>query len=307
MDKQLRDIFEKNGIGELTFVDVGAKDNLDFILELASMTSLHAFEPNPEECRKLEIKYKGHSFRSLYLNQTGLSEKEGAASFHLTNHSSMSSLLEPDLDNYEKHFGSYKDFNRWKEYIRPAEHIFIELDTADHYFKNNAIDYFKLDTQGSELSVLKGASGLLANKKIQVIKTEVSTVPVYKEQALFSDIDLFLRSHHYTLIDFITYRNDYLPLWNQAKAHAHYAPCGDAIYVLEDETAGKDTFVKKAILLHWLGYPGIADSYFRKAGLSEQDVNILKSIKSVKHKPFRTRLFKNFLPPILYRLIERMR
>lgn len=306
MKDQLIDILKKNGVTELTIADIGSKGNLDFINELSKITSIYGFEPNPEEHKKLEITYKHHPFKSLRLNQTGLGEKEGAALFNITKHASMSSLLEADMDNYEKHFGSYREFGRWKDYIHTTEHISIDLDTADHYFKNNPIDYLKIDTQGSELSILKGATKLLMNKKIQIIKVEVSTIPVYKEQALFSDIDLFLRNYNYTLVDFVTYRNDHTSIWNQEKAHAHYAPCGDAIYALEDDTAGKDIFVKKATLLHWLGYPGIADSYFRKAGLSEKDVSTLKSIKNIKHKPLHTRLLKNIIPPILYKLIERI-
>lgn len=306
MTEQLSDILNKNGVTELTIVDVGAKDSLDFLNELAGITILHAFEPNPVEYRNLELKYKTHSFKYLHLNQTGLAEKEGNARLNITQHAAMSSILQPDMENYEKHFGSYSDFEKWKEYIRPSQYISIDLNTADACFKNKTIDYLKLDTQGSELSILKGAITLLANKKIQVIKVEVSTIPIYKEQALFSDIDLFLRGYKYTLVDFITYRNDYMPVWKQDKTHAHYAPCGDAIYVLEDNTADIGSLVKKGILLHWLGYAGLADSYFSKAGLTAQNTSILKSIKPVKHTPFHRRLLRNTIPPFLYRLIERM-
>lgn len=305
MTEQLSDILKKNGVTELAIVDVGAKDSLDFIDELAGITNLYAFEPNPEECKNLEMKYKVHPFKSLYLNQKGLGEREGVTQFHITKHASMSSLLQPDIGNYERHFGSYSDFDRWKEYILPTAQISIDLHTADTYFKNNPIDYLKLDTQGSELSILKGAAGLLSNKKIQVIKVEVSTIPIYKDQALFSDIDLFLRNYDYTLVDFITYRNDYIPIWNQNKAHSHYAPCGDAIYVLDNDTA--DSSIKKGILLHWLGYTGIADSYFTKAGLSAFDIDTIKRIRTIKHISFLRRFIKNICPPVLYRLIERMK
>ncbi len=307
MTEQLKSILNKNGITELVVADIGAKDSLDFIHELAPITNLHGFEPNPVEYKNLELKYKTHPFKSLQLNETGLAEKEGTAQFNITKHAAMSSLLQPDIDNYERHFGSYSDFERWKEYIRPDQHISISLTTADTYFKNNSIDYLKLDTQGSELSILKGAIDLLSAKKIQVIKVEVSTIPVYKEQAFFSDIDLFLRGYNYTLVDFITYRNDYIPVWNQEKAHSHYAPCGDAIYVLEDDKDNASTSIKKGILLHWLGYPGLADSWFIKTGLSATDIGTIKSIKNVKHKSLRARLLKNMAPPFLYRLIERMR
>ncbi len=64
MKEDLIDILKKNGITELTIADVGAKDSLDFIKEVSGITTMHAFEPNPEECKKLEALYKNHSFKS---------------------------------------------------------------------------------------------------------------------------------------------------------------------------------------------------------------------------------------------------
>jgi FkbM family methyltransferase len=307
MNQELKDILDKNGVTGLTLADVGAKDGLEFIPELSGITTIHAFEPNPHEYKKLQEMYKDHSFKSLHLNETGLGETNGVARFTVTNHASMSSLLEPDMDNYEKHFGTYQEFNAWKNAVHTSAHISIKLQTSDDYFKSNAIDYLKLDTQGSELSILKGAKNLLSAKKIQVIKVEVSTIPIYKEQAVFSDIDIFLRNNNYILVDFITYRNEYIPLWNPGKAHVHHAPCGDAIYVLEDKNTAAAISLKKGILLHWLGYPAIANVYFTNAGLSKGDLTAIKHIRPVTDTPFYKRLIRNIIPPVIYRMLLKIR
>jgi hypothetical protein len=59
----------------------------------------------------------------------------------------------------------------------------------------------KLDTQGSELDILKGAAQSLSESVI-AIETEVEFVPLYKGQPLFGDVDAFLRSAGYELMGF---------------------------------------------------------------------------------------------------------
>ena len=58
----------------------------------------------------------------------------------------------------------------------------------------------KLDVQGGELEVLKGSDNLL--KDVKGICTEVSFVELYKKQALFGDVDTFLRKKGFKFISF---------------------------------------------------------------------------------------------------------
>lgn len=302
--RDLINILSQYAIKEFTFVDVGAKDALEFIPEISSVTNLHAFEPNPKECEKLKEIYRQHSFKTLHINKEGLGEKENQALFKLTQHASMSSILEPDMGNYVKHFGSYKEFKDWEKKIKVESEIIISIQTIDRHFKYQSIDYLKIDTQGSELSILKGAKQLIENKKVHVIKVEVSIIPIYKNQALFSDIDLFLRRYNYVLVDFVTYRNDYIPLFKSDQGHSHYAPCGDAIYVLEDEPMNLSLNIKKGLIIQWLGYQSLASTYFNNAGLTKEIITHLQSIKKITYLPFYKRLFKNIIPPLLYRLTK---
>ena len=202
--RKIHSILASLGINGLTFVDAGAKDSLEYIQELDSITEIHAFEPNPDEFQTLQKLYSNHSFKKLKLNQIGLSNTNGGADFTITNHASMSSLLNPDLENYKKHFGAYSDFHKWETSIVAHNKVRIEVQTLDSYFANEelTLDYLKLDTQGSELLILQGAEDLISSGKVSVIKVEVSTIAIYKNQALFSDIDLFLRKYNYDLADF---------------------------------------------------------------------------------------------------------
>lgn len=203
-------ILSKYNINDIILVDVGAKDTIENINELKEITHLHAFEPTKIECEKLTEKYSQTPFKSKTINNVGLAKQTGDIKFYISNHAAMSGLLEPDLENYEKHFGAYLEFNDWNKGITTTKEIIIKCEALDDYAKNKIeqIDYLKIDTQGTELDILKGAQQLLNQRKIHVIKVEVSTISIYKNQALFSDIDLYLRKHNYQMVDFITYRNE---------------------------------------------------------------------------------------------------
>lgn len=302
---KLENILERYGLQQFTFVDVGAKDRLDYCQELASRTVMHAFEPNPLEHRLLETRYRQHPFRHLHLNQTGLSNSNGDAEFWITAHGSMSSLLEPDTVNYAMHFGAYREYPRWESSIRAEEKIRIALQTADAYFETGAgrIDYMKLDTQGSELMILQGSEQLLASQRILLLKVEVSTIPVYKDQALFSDIDQFLRARGFVLVDYITYRNDRQPLF-ASQEHAHYAPCGDALYVLRHQHDTPGALMTRSLLLNWQGYRSLGNHFAALAGASPNEMQTLMQLKSLRHQSLARRLLKNLMPPAILHLLK---
>lgn len=297
-------ILEEHKISELTFVDVGAKDKLEFIKELKSITTLHAFEPNPDEYNKLKTRYKNKIFKGLHINKKGLSDFNGIAEFNVTKHNSMSSLLDTDVENYEKHFGNYSEFNSWRDNIKVEKKINVELLTVDDYFQNNpnGIDFLKIDTQGSELSILRGAGNLLRDKKINVIKVEVSTIPIYKNQALFSEIDVFMREHGYVLVDFIAYRDEVKLALKSQKAH--YAPSGDAIYVLDSHSNDTKTCISKSLVLSWLGYKSLSKNLLNTTKLNEKELSIVLSFsKNSKLLVFKT-IIKNVVPPYVFNTVK---
>lgn len=302
------EVLHKHGIENFSFVDVGAKDKLDSIFYIEQLTNLHAFEPNLQEFSRLESLYRINTFKSLMLNNYGLSDFQGTSTFRITNYPSMSSLLEPDTENYNKHFGAYKKYRKWESNLNIQQQISIQVKTLDQYFENSSviIDYLKIDTQGSELQILKGAKNLIDQQRVLIIKVEVSTIPVYKNQALFSDIDLYLRQHHFTLVDFITYRDDYVPIISSRQQHAHYAPCGDAIYVLNDKFETLQKSIKKGLILNWLGYKGIAENIMNNANVEKADVLKILKGKSVNTSSIVKRMINNLMPPLLVRLIKKI-
>jgi hypothetical protein len=67
-------------------------------------------------------------------------------------------------------------------------------------------DYLKVDTQGTELKILKG----LGRYRPIIIKSEISFVPLYRDQALFYELAMYLYELGYMLFH-LSYRSKSVP------------------------------------------------------------------------------------------------
>lgn len=305
MNTSLESYLNTNNISSFLCVDVGAKDSIEYIEPLASMCNVYAFEPNKLEFEKIKQKYQSNNLKRLSLYCIGLSNRIGQCAFYSTIHPAMSSLLEVDIENYEKHFGAYHKFPLWKRNITIDSTREINVSTLDEYFKNDTlIDYLKIDTQGSELLVLKGAEILLHNKCINVIKLEVSTVALYVNQTLFSDIDIFLRKRGFILIDFITYKNSYTPIFNSKYSHEHHAPCGDAIYVLDEKYLSRENKIKQSVILSYHNYRDYATFLLKKENIHVEQIKLILTLSQKNIKWRVKNAIKNLTPPLLYQLLN---
>jgi FkbM family methyltransferase len=95
------------------------------------------------------------------------------------------SLLQPD-DKVLTHFP------RFSELGRVIGETALPTQRLDDIPELGAFDLLKIDIQGSELSVFQNGRTKLA--KAIAVQTEVSFIPLYKNQPVFGDIDLELRS-----------------------------------------------------------------------------------------------------------------
>ena len=306
---KIKELLTKHTANDLTFVDVGARGKLEFIEELAEITNMHGFEPDSKAYEILKNDYCSVHFKNLKLNPTALLDKKEDSVLFITKQGSMSSLLQSDIDNYQKHFGDYKEFETWKERITPDKTINLITDTLDAYFENSdkTIDFLKIDTQGTELSILKGAKNLLEQKRINIIKLEVTTIPVYKNQVLFSEIDTFLRKLNYTLVDFITYPEKYRPSFQNKTAPRHSGPCGDAIYLLDTEEDSEANALKKSLVLSWLGYTSLSRSSLNKTSLSALEKEMFLQAFGLGLKENTKLLLKNCTPPFIWQIFKKIK
>ncbi|MBF0473860.1 MAG: FkbM family methyltransferase, partial [Nitrospirae bacterium] len=66
----------------------------------------------------------------------------------------------------------------------------------------NDVDFIKMDTQGTELSILKGCTENALKMTIG-LKLEVSFIEIYENTALFRDVDGFLYDNGFRLMDIL--------------------------------------------------------------------------------------------------------
>jgi FkbM family methyltransferase len=173
--------------------DVGANrgQTIDLMRETFAHPRIYAFEPSPATFKHLQYAYG--MVPGVTLANLALGDTESAALFHVTSmHSVNDSLLQPN----------------WKE---ATVSVPVTVTTVDNYVREHrldVIDLLKIDTQGYDLHVLRGAAGMLAAKRVRTLSVELTFVPMYKEQPSFLDILAYVTRHGYRFLGF--YEQTYL-------------------------------------------------------------------------------------------------
>jgi len=137
------------------------------------------FEPQRDALNEL---IAGKSELETYLPYVVGNGEEGR--LHVCWAPGMTSLLEPD-QHMLRHFPPFVEWGRVEHEIKVATRRLDDIDEID------AMDFLKIDVQGSELAIFEHGPRRLAQAVI--IQTEVSFLPLYKKQPVFADIDLELR------------------------------------------------------------------------------------------------------------------
>ena len=133
-------------------IDVGCHKGeiLNFIIELAPNGKHFAFEPIPELYNHLKS-----NFSDVKIFPFALSDRNGKASF-----------------NYVKNAPAYSGIKKRKYAIENPDINEIEVDVKkldDIIPENTTISLIKIDVEGAELGVLKGAKKILSKNKPYII------------------------------------------------------------------------------------------------------------------------------------------
>ena len=177
----------------LRFVDIGASGGINDLWQIAARyLQVIGFEPDEREFMNLSATEISKKIK--YYN-TALYEKATTIPFYLTKKQMVSSIFKPNRSFLD----DFPDSNRFDiEKITK-----LKADCINNIFMKNHIqdvDFIKIDTQGSELSILKGGDNILKNE-IFGLEIEVEFSTLYENQPLFSDVDKFLRKYNFQLFD----------------------------------------------------------------------------------------------------------
>lgn len=168
--------------------DVGANvgDKTVEMRRAYPQATIYAFEPSPKTFESLRDRLKGDS--AIHPVHTAVSHQEhDAAPFHITaDHSVNDSLLAPVSH-------------------REQGVTMVPVTTLDAFCASRVIDqidWLKIDTQGSDVDVLRGADQLLKDRRIRLVTAEAIVAPRYHGQHTVADLLVIMQSHGYRIVGF---------------------------------------------------------------------------------------------------------
>lgn len=176
---------------DLVVVDVGARWGVAPVWDrLGSHCLAIGFEPDLEECERLIALNRSNPRRRFV--PVGLGAQTGMATLYLTKNHQGCSLYPPSRHAVAHHPGLVDG-------ALDATTI-IEVMALDEWCASEGIarvDAIKLDTQGSELDVLRGGEETL--RSIRLVDVEVQFNELYEGIPLFADVDQYLRQQGFVL------------------------------------------------------------------------------------------------------------
>jgi len=176
-----------------TLLDVGANAGqyASLMRKIGYDGRIISFEPLNSAYKQLKEKTKNDKNWSCM--NYALGAEIGKSVIHVSKNSFSSSIF--DI------LPSHIEFDKDSEYIADQE---IEIKTLDSIFDQfchpNDRVFLKIDTQGFEMNILKGATESLL--KIDFIQLEMSIEPLYSKETLFPEMFVFLMSKGFELFTF---------------------------------------------------------------------------------------------------------
>jgi FkbM family methyltransferase len=196
--------YNKGTSGALRRNSILEKFGVDLILDVGANTGIYgkesrasgyqgqivSFEPLAEAFAKLLKNTEGDAKWNVHNFALGFEDKKQMINVSANSHSS--SILDI-LDTHTKAESS-------ASYVDKQEIQVCTLDSIFNTIKGAAKEiYLKIDTQGFELNVLRGAIHSLPS--INTIQLEMSLRPLYAGQPLYAELMDFLHAQGYMMID----------------------------------------------------------------------------------------------------------
>lgn len=179
------DISERLNYGNLQIVfDVGANEGQTYrwVKHHQPGAKLYCFEPVRSTYEKLIGTYKNDS--GAVFEQMALGDRAGEQRIKLFSDYSVLNSLRTDLMNHDEN----------------AKEEIIRIDTLDAYCVRHEIkqiDLLKIDTEGYELSVLKGAENMLNQRKISFVYCEVGFMKSNNRNTNLAELTEYLAAKNY--------------------------------------------------------------------------------------------------------------
>ncbi len=151
------------------------------VIENYPSARIVSFEPLPDIAEKYRANLRDE--KTVEVIAAALGNRRGHITFHRNVHSHSSSALALA----DRHKNAFPDAVQLEDLEVPI----VTLDQALRGQRMKGPVLLKLDLQGYEMEALKGARNTL--KHVDAILLETAFDPLYENEVVFSDIDLYLR------------------------------------------------------------------------------------------------------------------
>jgi len=174
-------------------LDIGAREGCDRHWQFfGSQIQSIGVEPDPTECQKLNSRSKPNE---SYL-PFALWSKQGKVPFHISATAPSSSMYPAN----ESVLGRFADF----ELVRTVRTTELETTTVDSL--KLPVDFLKMDAEGAELEIMKGAKETIKNTVLGLC-LEVMFQPWRQGAPTFDRVHQFCVGQGFRLYDLSTYRH----------------------------------------------------------------------------------------------------
>ncbi len=200
---------------EVVLLDIGAVGNPpSHWLPLKDDIHLIGFEPNKEECRKLNE--SGCGYKKSEFLPYAIGERDEKRSFYITENHECCSLLKPNFNWLERFdYGSLFNINQ------KIEVETLSLDSIAK-FRDVRVDALKIDAQGNELPILKGAESILND--VFLLELESGLHKNYEKETTFDQLCSYLNPKGFTCMEVFTQpaqkRKNQAREWKSAKGQS---------------------------------------------------------------------------------------
>lgn len=277
----------------VTLLDVGARWGIpEELAPIKSYVSKIGFDADLEACQNLDATDHG-----LFASETFpifVGGEDGKVEFNLYDDRSASSQLEPN-NRYLRLFGSN---------LRIEKKIKVDSITIDSFYQKKPNlrnpNIIKIDTQGTELAVLKGAVNAL--KRVGMVDVEVQFTPQYENAATFDEIFSFMHNNGFELL--------YLNRVTQQRERSSFFSkgqlvFGDAIFGHREDKLdafSQEDLLNYILLLSVYGFFDIASGLIGKVNCSDSRM-FLEEIFTRRVKDKILENSQRYLNPIIDKII----
>ncbi len=174
----------------MTVLDIGASGGFpDYWNIFKDQIRLIGFEPNRDEYKKCAQTENNRVY------PVALGRRKEQKTITITRWPYSSSTLAHNMSFWNRFPNAYLF-----EAVRTETLETIDCDSFCREYGISAVDFIKLDTEGSELEIMEGATCLLERDVLGVL-IEVAFCPYQFDRPLFPEIDKFLRDHGFMMYD----------------------------------------------------------------------------------------------------------